>query len=91
MKNYQKGMTVADKAIDILRATQDGDNLSERDLKLVECAVNGFLNETAESMFESLYSQVMSGNYMPAHKPETVAYLLNINDDKLMSVDRIIE
>ncbi|MBB4516342.1 hypothetical protein [Paraburkholderia fungorum] len=33
-------LTVADKAIEILRQTRDGDTLEPRDLKLVEMAVN---------------------------------------------------
>src|SRR5579864_370099 len=39
---------ICELACDILRATKDGEELSPPDLKLLELAVNGFLNETGE-------------------------------------------
>lgn len=44
---------VADKAIEILQRTRDGDTLEARDLKLVELAVNGALNEEGRDLFKS--------------------------------------
>jgi len=38
-------------AIEILKATNDGDNLAPVDLKLVELAVNRYLNEAGEVAF----------------------------------------
>lgn len=55
--------TIADKAIEILRQTRDGDTLEPRDLKLVEMAVNNFLNEEGKRAFETLFSSVVSGAY----------------------------
>ncbi|MDT8840339.1 hypothetical protein ParKJ_23210 [Paraburkholderia fungorum] len=56
-------LTVADKAIEILRQTRNGDTLEPRDLKLVEMAVNDFLNEGGKQAFETLFSSVASGGY----------------------------
>ena len=44
-----------DKALEIIRATHDGDDLSPSHLKLVELAVNGLLNEAGTLAFEELY------------------------------------
>jgi hypothetical protein len=44
-----------DKALEIIRVTHDGDDLSPPHLKLVELAVNGLLNEAGELAFEELY------------------------------------
>lgn len=52
-----------DMAIQILRMTDDGDKLDARDLKLLENAVNGFLNEVGYEHFTKLYTQVIKGNY----------------------------
>lgn len=52
-----------EKAITILGKTNDGNELTEPHLKLVELAVNGFLNEAGEVAFEELYQQVSSGEY----------------------------
>lgn len=54
---------VADKAIEILQRTRDGDTLDARDIKLVEHAVNGALNEEGQELFEALHSSVISGSY----------------------------
>jgi hypothetical protein len=54
-------INVADKAIEILQRTRDGDTLEARDLKLVEEAVNGVLNEEGRDLFEELHSSVISG------------------------------
>jgi len=52
-------------ACEILRATNDGDNLSPEHLKLVEMAVNGFLNEAGEKAFDELYEQCKAGYKKP--------------------------
>jgi hypothetical protein len=55
---------VCDLACDILRATKDGDDLAPPDLKLVELAVNGFLNETGKTAFLELHHNAMKpGGY----------------------------
>lgn len=56
-------INVADKAIEILQRTRDGDTLEARDLKLVGEAVNGVLNEEGRDLFEKLHSSVISGAY----------------------------
>jgi hypothetical protein len=53
----------SEKAIEILQKTDDGDKLSPIDLKLLEMAVNGWLNEAGEVAFDDLYGQVSGGNY----------------------------
>lgn len=51
-------------ALEIVRSTDDGETLSPPDLKLVEMAVNGQLNEHGERIFYELLDQVRSG-YRP--------------------------
>jgi hypothetical protein len=46
---------VCELACDILRATRDGDDLAPPDLKLVELAVNGMLNDTGNAAFLELH------------------------------------
>ena len=43
--------TLAEIAIDILQRTDDGDDLDPRDVKLLEMAVNVFLNEKGAIVF----------------------------------------
>jgi hypothetical protein len=58
-KNY------SEMAIEIIRATHDGDRLSPPHLKLVESAVNGFLNEAGDVAFCELYALATSpGGYV---------------------------
>ena len=52
-----------DKAIAILQATSDGDRLAPLDLKLVENAVNGFLNEEGIKVFNQLHETIAAGKY----------------------------
>lgn len=57
-----------DMAIEILEHTNDGDDLEAAQLKLVENAVNGFLNGYGETLFKGLHKQVMAGEYKPAEE-----------------------
>jgi hypothetical protein len=52
------------QSLEILRATHDGDDLAPADLKLVEIAVNGWLNEAGEVVFAELLANVRRG-YKP--------------------------
>jgi len=61
----KKKMTHLDKAIEILRQTDDGNQLSPVDLRLVEVAVNDWLSETGKVAFNQLYDRVQTG-YQPA-------------------------
>ena len=54
-----------DMACDILRSTNDGDDLDPADLKLVELAVNGFLNEEGEAAFKKLHVSAQAGYTKP--------------------------
>ena len=56
---------VTDEAIEILQATNDGDDLAPEDLKLLEIAVNGFLNEAGEVAFAALVGKVREGYQRP--------------------------
>jgi hypothetical protein len=49
--------------IEILRATNDGDQLARQHLFLVLNWVNAFLNETEENLFKDLYDQIKAGTY----------------------------
>ena len=55
-------------AIEILRKTNDGDDLHPNDLYLVECAVNGFLKEPGQAVFEQLHADVVSDAYASPFK-----------------------
>ena len=55
----------SDIAIAILRKTNDGDDLDPQHLKLLEMAVNGFLNDKGEAAFEELYASVQAGYQKP--------------------------
>jgi hypothetical protein len=48
-----------DKACAILKKTKDGDLLDSQDLKLTELAVNGFLSDEGQEVFETLYQRVV--------------------------------
>lgn len=50
-------------AIEILRATSDGDDLSSRDLALVQAAVNDNLSPQGEEIFLDLHARASSGKY----------------------------
>jgi len=54
--------TIEDAALEILRKTDDGDKLSPIDLKLLEAAVNGFVNEDGEAAFFAMLDRVRSGD-----------------------------
>ncbi len=57
-------LTITDKALAILGATNDGDDLSPPHLKLVELAVNENLNDHGKLAFEALYQNATkSGGY----------------------------
>lgn len=57
--------TLADHAIEILAATHDGEDLDPKHLKLVELAVNGFLNDTGRYLFHELLENVRRGYVRP--------------------------
>lgn len=52
-----------DKACDILRRTNDGNDLANEHLSLLEDAVNGFLTEEGQVTFDELYNTVLQGKY----------------------------
>lgn len=57
--------TIFPAALEILQATNDGDNLDPQHLKLVELAVNGLLNEAGKAAFAELLANVRSGYTKP--------------------------
>jgi len=58
-------MDACNKAIAILKKTNDGNDLSPQDLAFLETAVNGWLSESGEAVFEELYRKVKNGTYKP--------------------------
>src|SRR5690242_5864992 len=54
---------LSERTLAMIGATDDGEKLAPRDLKLVELAINGFLNEEGERRFQKLYEEVMAGSY----------------------------
>lgn len=57
--------STADKACEIIRRTNDGDDLAPEHLYLVQEMVNGHLNEQGEIAFEELYQSVLRGYKKP--------------------------
>lgn len=57
--------SIMELAIEIIAVTHDGDDLAPHHLKLVEMAVNGFLNEQGEAAFYELAEQVRTGYQKP--------------------------
>lgn len=57
--------SVCDKACEILRRTNDGDDLSPEHLWLLQEMVNGHLNELGEQEFEKLYQSALAGYQKP--------------------------
>ena len=56
--------SVCDKACEVLRRTNDGDDLSPEHLWLIQEMVNGHLNELGEQEFEKLYLAALAeGGY----------------------------
>lgn len=58
-------MALIDDTIEILEKTHDGNDLSPQDLKLVEIAVNGRLNEAGECALASLLANARNGYKKP--------------------------
>lgn len=56
---------IIDQACEILRKTNDGDGLAPHHLKLVELAVNGFVNEEGAAAFQELHASVLAGYVKP--------------------------
>jgi regulator of RNase E activity RraB len=57
-------MTNIDKAIEILRKTNDGEILTGDYLYLVQCAVNGCLSDAGQEKLDELYKEVNEGKYV---------------------------
>lgn len=55
----------SDEVLEIIRATHDGDDLSDFHLRLTEWAMNAFLNEKGKQAFRELLANVRQG-----YKPE---------------------
>ena len=55
--------STCDIACEILQRTHDGDDLEPMHLKLIEDAVNGFLNEKGIEVLNELHKAVISGQY----------------------------
>ena len=64
MKGDRTMNNFCELAIEILRNTNDGDDLEPRDLKITEMAVNGHLNEAGEEYFKELHRKVIAGQYI---------------------------
>ena len=54
-------ISASEAAIEILRATNDGDLLSPIDLSLLQSAVNGWLTEAGETAFYQLLERTRTG------------------------------
>lgn len=56
--------TINEMVIDIIDGTSDGDNLSPRHLKLLELAVNGFIDDENFQELTRIHQMVENGNYI---------------------------
>jgi len=54
---------IFDDVLTVIQKTNDGANLSPKDLHLTECAINGFLTEEGIAEFYSVYHRVIDGTY----------------------------
>jgi len=61
-------ISVFDKICAILHKTHDGDDLHESDLKLVEMASNGHLNELGIGEIDTLHQLVDDGTYKASER-----------------------
>ena len=74
--NATETLDVTDKAVAILEATHDGNNLyaPERgngdgwQLALLQAAVNGHLKPSGVAIFDALYTQVLAGDFLYPYK-----------------------
>jgi len=55
--------SIYDMACEILQATNDGDDLAPEHLYLLECTVNGLINEAGEIAFYELHKNAVPGPY----------------------------
>ncbi len=62
--NHDQLSEISDKSCEILQRTNDGDDLDTRHLKLIENAVNGFLNEKGIGAFNELHKMVITTGYI---------------------------
>jgi hypothetical protein len=53
-----------EQAIEVLKATNDGDDLDPSHLAIIEAHVNGHLSEKGQQVFEEIYKQVKEGKYV---------------------------
>jgi hypothetical protein len=67
--------STCDMAGDILQRTNDGNDLEPMHLKLIEDAVNGFLNEKGIEYLKEIHKTVMEGKYKkpPFHGIENLS------------------
>lgn len=65
MEDEITGVSVIDKACEILKKTNDGKGLSPTHLWIVQEAVNGGLNDLGMKEFEALYQSVLVGYKKP--------------------------
>ncbi|MBN3869540.1 hypothetical protein [Nostoc sp. JL33] len=56
-------MNNAEKGIQILQLTNDGDDLSPNQLSLLELAANNHLSELGQQAFNDLYQNILVGDY----------------------------
>ena len=82
-------MPAIDDALEILRATRDGEDLAPEHLKLVEIAVNGWLSEAGEIAFAELLANVRGGYVRPwLHGVEHLAAYLSLDRRRMFCVFR---
>jgi len=63
MQNENRQPSRIIEAIEILRATHDGEDLGPDDLALVEAAANRNLTKEGVRIFDALHQQAISGTY----------------------------
>ena len=55
--------SMCDMVCEVLKKTNDGNDLAPIDLKLIEMTINGFINELGEVAFYELHARVLKGEY----------------------------
>jgi len=86
MSNLATPASNAEKALEILRLTNDGDLLSPSALKLTEDAINGFLNAAGQAAFDALHAAITLPEFTHTNSERELLYVA-ISDDGMMLYD----
>jgi len=82
-------MNNAEKGIQILQLTNDGDKLSPNQLSLLELAINNHLSELGQQAFNELYQKVLADDYQEYF--HNIQHLTKDHEGYIYWKDKVIE